>query len=53
MPRAIRKIHFKKHNIVDLMAEIIMKINQIIARLNQLDRGNNGEDKEVKVLERG
>jgi hypothetical protein len=51
MARAIRKIHFKKHNIVDLMAEIIMKINQIIARLNQLDRGKDGKDKEVQVLD--
>lgn len=45
----IDKISFKKANIVDLMTEIIMKINQVIVRVNKIDKDFYGKQRNVQV----
>ena len=37
MTNGIRKINWKQRNVVDLMGEIIIKINQLVMAVNRLD----------------
>jgi hypothetical protein len=47
MTNGIRKINWKQRNVVDLMGEIIIKINQIIMAVNRLDGKTTSRKKEI------
>lgn len=38
----MKKIDFHQRNVVDLMAEVIMKLNEIVRQFNRLESRVNG-----------